>query len=317
MQRVLLVTEGFYDYDKAMCDEIRTAGYEVDLYEAVVNVTYWEKLIHKADLEAYLEKKRAQKQKVLLNSKIYDIVLVICGHSLSVKVFKQFRENQKNAKFILYMWDDIDRIKNYNQISVLFDKIITFDRCDAEKYQLEFRPLFYLEGYKYRDQEKKYDVCFVGWLHSERKELVKTIVEKYFSLSNSFIYFLTGKYTVLKNMLMKKDNGMSKCLHTSRLSSTESMEILCGSKFTIDIQHETQKGLTMRTIESLAAHTKLITTNTEVQYYDFYNTQNICIIDRNNPVIDEEFLESGWNCVKKEIEDKYSLRQWVLDVIGD
>lgn len=61
--------------------------------------------------------------------------------------------------------------------------------------------------------------------------------------------------------------------------------VLAISKAQIEIQHPSQKGLTTRAFESLGTKTKLITTNPAIRQYDFYNSNNILIIDRNNPVI--------------------------------
>src|SRR5690606_39098696 len=51
------------------------------------------------------------------------------------------------------------------------------------------------------------------------------------------------------------------------------------SKIVIDIAHANQKGLSMRPFEALGLKRKLITNNTDIKNYDFYNPNNIFIIE--------------------------------------
>ena len=52
----------------------------------------------------------------------------------------------------------------------------------------------------------------------------------------------------------------------------------------------------MRTIEiALGMRKKSITTNLDIKEYDFYDKNNILIIDRKNPIINKEFLETNYH----------------------
>ena len=95
------------------------------------------------------------------------------------------------------------------------------------------------------------------------------------------------------------------------LSSEEVMEVVASSKAVLDIQHPKQTGLTMRTIEMLGVKRKLITTNPAVKEYDFYNPQNILVIDRANPIVNKEFLESLYSPINEKLYYKYSLDGWI------
>ena len=88
------------------------------------------------------------------------------------------------------------------------------------------------------------------------------------------------------------------------------------SKAIVDIQHPNQFGLTMRTIETIGSGKKLITTNKDIVNYDFYNPNNICVIDRENPVVPLDFLKSDYQQLSEQIIKKYTLKQWVYDVLG-
>ncbi len=320
MKKLLLITEGFYHYDNAIKEAIEKEGYEATLFQAQINLSVWERIVHKKDRKQYRQEKQRISQQFLLKEDHYDVVLVICGHSLDVDTFLQFRENHEDTTFILYLWDDVKRVETYEALKGCFDVIMTFDRYDAKEHGLQFRPLFYLDSYTYENQPKDYDICFMGWLHSDRREVISRILQNYFNQGESrYIYLFTGPLKRLKSKWAAKtkwDKVMNGYLHTKRLSQEESTEVLLKSKATLDIQHASQKGLTIRTIESLAAHTKLITSNPEVKYYDFYRENNVIMIDRENPVIDKAVLETPWEEIDEAIVEKYSLTAWVKDVLA-
>ncbi|MTD01286.1 hypothetical protein GKS16_03215 [Streptococcus uberis] len=72
----------------------------------------------------------------------------------------------------------------------------------------------------------------------------------------------------------------------------------------------------MRTIEMLGMNKKIITTNSDIKNYDFYHPNNISIINRDSIEIDPNFLNSEYEPIDKEVYDKYSLKNWILDSLG-
>ena len=65
------------------------------------------------------------------------------------------------------------------------------------------------------------------------------------------------------------------------------------SKALLDIHRTKQDGLSFRVFESLGKEKKLITTNKDIKNYDFYNEQNILIIDENFE-IPKSFFDSKY-----------------------
>ena len=72
----------------------------------------------------------------------------------------------------------------------------------------------------------------------------------------------------------------------------------------------------MRTIEMIGMHKKLITTNQAIKKYDFYNPDNIAVIDRNDIAIPEGFLDKPYSEIEDAIYNRYSLESWIIDVLG-
>ena len=85
----------------------------------------------------------------------------------------------------------------------------------------------------------------------------------------------------------------------------------------LDIQHPGQSGLTMRTLEMVGMCKKLITTNKDIAKYDLFYQNNVSIIDRENPKIDERFLNSDYSILPHDVYEHYSIEHWVVDVLGE
>lgn len=83
------------------------------------------------------------------------------------------------------------------------------------------------------------------------------------------------------------------------------------------MHHPLQTGLTMRTIESIGAQKKLITTNRDIVNYDFYRPENILIVDRERPAVDAEFLAEPYIGLDETIYHRYSLREWPREIFSD
>ena len=98
------------------------------------------------------------------------------------------------------------------------------------------------------------------------------------------------------------------------MSQDKIIEIFDNSKVVLDINHPLQFGLTMRTIECIGAEKKLITTNKNIKDYDFYNPNNILIIDRENINIDMSFFEKEYQTLPDELYKKYSLTNWLRNI---
>ena len=159
----------------------------------------------------------------------------------------------------------------------------------------------------------------VASLHSERIDIYRTIYQKLkFGIDDSYLYILAGSIQgYLKGKRQLKEVGINpESIHIYGLSMKESIEKMCEAKVAVDVQFGSQSGLTMRTIESLATKTKLITTNEHVKEYDFYNPVNIFVINKNNIEVPKDFFETPYQEIDSEILEKYSLKNWLKEILS-
>jgi hypothetical protein len=61
---------------------------------------------------------------------------------------------------------------------------------------------------------------------------------------------------------------------------------------------------------------KLITTNSNITQYDFYNLSNISILDPENVRIDKEFFQTPYVPVPSGVKEKYHLKNWINKVFS-
>ena len=88
------------------------------------------------------------------------------------------------------------------------------------------------------------------------------------------------------------------------------------SQVFLDLIRHGHNGLSFRVFEAMAFQKKLITTNTSIKNYDFYNPNNIMVIDADNPVIDPAFFDTPYEPLSESIYNKYTIQSWVKTVFG-
>ena len=255
------------------------------------------------------------------NKKNYDLVLIINGETISPELINLIRKKYPLIEIILYMWDSLSNRINLIANLPYYDRCLTFDSNDAEKYGLKFRPLFFSNEFSRRSSNKyKYDLSFIGTMHSDRYKIISDIKLKTSSKFEIYLYlylqakwvFYFYKYT---SSYYKKSNIKEFSFEPMPRSMVK--KIFNESKVIVDIEHPKQTGLTMRTIEALGSEKKLITTNHKIKDYDFYDPKNIFLLDRYNPThIPASFFEESYSPIHENLYSKYSIKGWLDDVLG-
>ena len=95
------------------------------------------------------------------------------------------------------------------------------------------------------------------------------------------------------------------------------LKLLNHYEIILDIAKPNQHGLSFRIFESLGMNKKIITNNRSVMEYDFYNPNNILVIDFDNLIIPKSFFETPFQPIDEAIKQKYHLRSFVQTVIGN
>jgi hypothetical protein len=317
-QRILIICPKFFGYENRIAEKLEELGSMVALIDDRPNNSILMKLIMR--YFPFLCRKYLNDYYKKMIDDIYTQILVINAESISYENVCYLKKKTKANRLILYMWDSLENKKKILPVIKFFDKCLTFDLDDAKKWNLIFRPLFFTSGL---DNDNfisgKYDVSFIGTGHSDRAIFIEAIKSQCKILGLSYFFYLYFQrpliyyfYKIFKRKQFK--NIKKNYFHYKPIGYEEYINISKNTNVIIDIEHPKQSGLTMRTFEMLGKNKKIITTNNNMKKYDFYRDNNICIIDRNNPVIDIKFFENKYEELPERLYYKYSIYGWLEDI---
>lgn len=320
-KKILFLSVQTFNYEKAIADELKKNGALVDYYDERPSNSIFTKGIIRLKKSLINKRIKDYYEDILDNSqgKKYDFLFVIKGEVVPVFFLEKFKSQNPECYCIFYTWDSFKNYQNPKNILPFFDKSFTFDTDDAKKFNLYFRPLFYLNEYQEVKKEaslnSKYDLLFLGTAHSDRYLISNTLVKWCLEndLTSFAYYYMQGKLVFMFKKIFDKSFKAfdEKKLSFKSLNLDEIIELYKNTNVILDIHHPEQKGLTMRTFETLGAGKKLITTNHEIKQYSFYNKNNIFLIDRNKPEVNKAFFEAKYEEISSEYTDAMSVKGWL------
>ena len=234
---------------------------------------------------------------ILYNNWIFKIKniknIIIFETKYSKEISKYIKEINPKCRIILYYWNTItDRARKSYLEDKNIDDFYTFDKKDAIKYNIKYNPQFYSSLIKLPESNIKYDVFFIGRDKDRKKEL-KNIEKKMNEIG------ISTKILIIEN---EKDY----------ISYKKYLTILSQSKVILDLINSNQNGLSLRCMESLFFQKKLITNNSYIKDYDFYNKDNIYILNnKTNMNKLKEFINSPYKSIDKKIINYYDYESWI------
>lgn len=212
------------------------------------------------------------------------------------------------TNYIAYIYDSSNRFSFKHLLNDIFQTIYTFDLDDSKKYKLKHLTNYiYLEKKELNlKREYKNDIFIISSI-DERLILLNKIANACERKKLNFKFIIIGKkrpVNINPNIVFYNKNKFM----------DEVIIELNDSKILLDLIRKNQNGLSFRIFESLSFQKKLITSNTSIKLYDFYNPNNILIIDEKNIEISEDFLKTPYIPIPDEIYHKYTLQNWVSTV---
>ena len=321
-KKVLLFTAKFFGYETEICKELERQGAIVKFYDERNNPSSIDKiLLRKCHFLMNKKVNRYYKKIVELEKSFNpDYILFISPEALNKSSIEYMRHVFEKSIFILYMWDSMKNI-NAKRVYKYFDRCLSFDPEDCKNYDLIFRPLFFINSFEKESKDNmcKYDFSFIGSVHSDRARILNRLRKIFFEKQLSFYYYIyvPSKLMLFVRSLLDRDLRelrKFKCVYTIPITKEEVAKIADESNYIIDINHPKQIGLTMRTIEMLGSHKKLLTTNTYIKNYDFYELSNQIVFSRDDNNFCLPKLIQGYNSISEKVYNKYRLSEWVKDV---
>ena len=317
--QALLIAPQYFGYEKDIAEELNLQGAQVDLlpdrpFESPVlkaATRFRPELTRSAADRFFAERLR------LLARREYELILVVQGESVTSSTLSAMRIAYPRARLVFYTWDSLKN-KPFARANLRhYDDCLSFDPLDSKRHGMRYRPLFFSRGFERPVPALfEYDISFVGTVHSDRYRVVRRVADALPAGARAHWYlYMQAPWMYLARRLFTQAVAGSRKADFSfqPLSKDAVQQIFFDSKVVLDIEHPKQAGLTMRTIETLGSGTKLITTNAAVREYDFYDPNNICVVNRKKPFIDPAFMETPYAAVPEHIYQRYRLSQWVKE----
>lgn len=315
MKKIILCMPTFHGYEEQIIQELEKQGFIVKHYDynsyvgqkrrdrtifhKILNNIYF-KIFTKRNLKTEVGIEEFEKE-ILKQSREYKYFLKIGPIVLREKTLNIIKQNYEVK--IVHHWDSIGKFISDETINIekkYFDTIFSYDKKDCEKYNLKYLPNYYFENESKAILENK---VFTIMADESRLKLLEKI---------SII--LKNKEMIPEIILVTKNKKIeSNEINITRdfLTLKDVLEKEKNSKFILEINRKNNYGYTFRTMDCIGMRKKLITNNKLIINEDFYNSNNILIINEDNIEIPEKFINSSYEELSKEIYEKYSLKNWV------
>lgn len=237
--------------------------------------------------------------KQLKNINIKEII--IWDPVITENFVRWVRRCHPKKRIIFWYWNPAKKSLNPEKLTESVCEKWTYSLSDAHRYNMKYNATFYFSRLKAPQNEVKYDILFIGKDKGRLNELVyfKTQFE---SLGLKPLFHISPT----KRIEMKKNS-----MYKSEISYDKVLDMIGSSKAILDILTDPYEGLSLRPMESIFHRKKLITNSLMIQNYDFYDSNNIFILGKNDLNILPDFLESPYKDIEPFIVGKYDFSNWI------
>lgn len=310
--KVTLISFDYFDFDKNIIDTLHQKGIEaqhIDISKFRYRYKSGFEKIKNFFSKAFfgVNVKRVKMEEYVLSRLEslgpQDQILVIRPDRISRKTHEKIKGYTQ--KYIAYLYDSTNRFPVDHLLKGLYDTIYTFDLDDANKYGFRF-----ISNYIYIDKkplvaasELPTDIFMIASI-DERLPLWNKVSaycrEK--GIQTDFI-------CVGKREPAELDAGIVYSKNNLFLEAIENR--MHQSKAFLDLIRTEQNGLSFRIFEAMAYQRKIITSNTSVTRYPFYNPNNILVLNESTISDIKAFMERPFEPLTEEMYHHYTVSNWV------
>jgi hypothetical protein len=250
-----------------------------------------------------------------------DQILVLNPDLIETECHLEIKKHTK--RYIAYLYDSIARSEFpiEHLLKDVFDEIYSFDIDDCKKYGfIKTCNYIYLPESKLNPTlEKKYDVITISSF-DKRFESINQIANQLKNYNIKIKFILIGKnisYKVLKFRFIywlkhKKSIFIDKDIkfQSKKIGLDGLIAQYNNSNIILDLVQDNQSGLSFRFFEAMGLKNKIITNNSNVKNYDFYNPNNIMVIE-DKLDFSTTFFETVYTPIPDEIYNQYTIESWI------
>lgn len=318
--KICVISFDFWGYDAHIVETLKEKGIEANHIKigAVSYENFGERLTNlfsKVFLGKNLKYQKRQKFVIEQLDKLghQDQILVLNADTFDHSTLEYMKK--RTNRFITFLYDNLDRCPVQDKLH-FFDKIYSFDDKDIEKHGFERLTNYnYLPFLSQEKQNPSEDALYITSYDKKRIKQLDILSQKFEELRLKFDLYVIGKKS-WKNQLMKPFSKNKIVFTRKRINHENLPEFYKRTKVILDLMRENQYGLSFRVFEAMALEKKIITDNEKIKNYDFYNPNNILVLNKDFSNITKEFFETPYQSLPEEIYKKYTLEKWVERVFN-
>ncbi|MFD1015968.1 hypothetical protein [Winogradskyella rapida] len=316
-KKILFITFDLSGYYDCILDELKMQYTDVDFYNLAdyknvpyVNLnqrlkSFYYKKVKKLKLKNFYKYNPIIQE---IANKKYDLTLIVRPDLFFDSQLKVLRKN--STILLAYYHDSINNISRKKDVIHFFDKVYSYEKIDVKNYDLNFIPNFiYI-----KKTDKKKNIT---------KPSFFTIISKDYRFNSllkvaSYLKNKNYDYKFLVHSNKKQPANDIIDFIQERKNNDQVLEYINQHSIIVDIhKFNIQDGLTFRVFESIFLEKKLITSNSDIKNYDFYNPNNIFIIEDFDAIdIPETFISSPYEKIPNKIYHKYHYSYWLKTILG-
>lgn len=323
--RVALVMNKFQGYEVSIPAAMRTAGFDAAWFDARISNGFFAKLLIRLGVVQRIRPLNdAHTDRLADRLAAYrpDRVLLISPETIHARDIARMRARLPQARIILYLWDSSQN-RALDQATIdAVDAAYSFDTADCDHYtDLAHVPLFHFHEIgdigPARTAPCDYDYCFVGTGRVRRIRVLSKVIARLKAQGATYRIYLfapsLAQYILFKICAWR--NRFGGTISMRKVPFADYLDMLNRSACVIDVEQENQKGLTIRTIDTVFAGRPLMTTNANVAAHDFYGHVPIGVFDPRDPdlSIPGQVRSEAW----QDYFRKYSVSRWIETILTE
>lgn len=237
--------------------------------------------------------------------KEYDTVIIF-DYVLSLSLVKWIRSKNKNCVIKIWLWNiptfEIEPFKKYATL-------YCFDKNYAKNNNIKFVEQFYIPKKSSVKDDKK-GVVYIGY-DKDRYKKLKFIAQE---LQKNQIYYHFNLQRNPENSYLDNESDIK--LIDKPIDYEQVVDISNMFNTILELNISGQSGLTLRTMEALFYHKKLITNNENVKNFPFYNKNNFYVLGKETRSI-KSFIDGSFQKVDDQLLSKYTYEKWLNNIMED
>ena len=226
--------------------------------------------------------------------------IVIFDALCTVDYVKWLKKHKPDADIVFWYWNIITHAIDPRSIPEGLCRKWSFARIDCVTYNMRFNPLPYYYEIQFPTAQKEYDIVFVG-RDKGRLPVLLQLEEQFESMGLTTNFVIAPTYSYNKNPAYSKP-----------VSYMESVKLGTKARAILDYIEIDQSGQSLRVLEALFLHEKIITNSKLIFDYDFYCPENIFVLGHDDINMLPKFLSTPYKPIPEGI-----MMQYDFDAIVD